>query len=125
MAKLLTWTAREAAIWGRLLTCARECAADPSRPAGDLRNAVDKAEKAVIPTRDEEGRAKVFRLWKFARTWAALDEEGRAVNAQALGQHAEAAAGYIDPVTGKVVSLADHKAKATTRARPFRADIDG
>lgn len=127
MAKLIIWTAKDASAWGRLLTIAKEMAAQPTRPAGELMRAVEKAERAVIPTRDQEGQAKVFRLWKFAKTFAAMDEEGRAINAEQLGVHAETAAAIIDTATGKVVSLAERRA-ATPKAapeRPFRADIDG
>lgn len=123
MSKLILWTAKDVSTWGRLLTISLECAADPSRPTGELGRAVEKAEKAIIPTRDEAQRATVFMLWKFARTFAAMDFEGRAVNAAQLVKHAEAARAVLQPSTGEVVSLAEHRAEP--RERPFRADIDG
>lgn len=122
MSKLILWTAKDVSTWGRLLTIAQECAADPSRPMGELGRAVEKAEKAIIPTRDEEARAKIFLLWKFAKTFAAMDLEGRAVNAAQLAEHARAAQAIIAPQTGDVVSLAQHRAAPPSR---FRADIDG
>lgn len=122
MSKLILWTVKDVSTWGRLLTVALESAADPSRPMGDLARAVEKAEKAIIPTRDETQRAAVFMLWKFARTFAAMDYEHRAVNADQLGQHARAAREIIEPKTGDVVSLASRRDDPPAR---FRADIDG
>lgn len=122
MGKLILWTAKDVSTWGRLLTIALECAADPSRPMGELGRAVEKAEKAIIPTRDPDQRATVFMLWKFARTYMAMDFEGRSVNAAQLAKHAEAARAILQPSTGEVVSLADRRTNPPSR---FRADIDG
>lgn len=113
----VVWTETDRQAWLALLDEARACTAKPSRKAADLGALARKAFKAVIPTADGTGRADCYRFIRFAQTFAALDDVGRADNAGQLATHEAVARLWVQPP-------APGEPEPVTRLRP-RADIDG
>ncbi|TCS14563.1 hypothetical protein [Caulobacter sp. BK020] len=93
------WTETDAATWRAFVAEAWAVARKPSRAVARLRRAAKKAGKAVPPTADDLGRGHCILLWKFATTFVALDDAGRAENADKLADHASLANGWVNPVS--------------------------